>query len=599
MNTIKKTILESEAEEAKVKAGAPTPDDGSGAGAGAGADDGAGKDAGADDGSGKDAGADDDGAVKPESTYSKDQVTAALVNQGLSEKSATELAARSFGESNTLSKSAAEHLINYVVTAKNNFAKLDDSISPEDVGQLIVAAYDDDDAIDAIESGNQETLSEVIKKYADKIGGSVVDEDKSSTPNLDKMETDPLLKPLAEQLRVRFRDKIVEGDKLAGFISTIVNEKKGPNSIKWHKFIEEYGKDKAVVQNKIIPTFIKSYNSTVKDDEQIGAKNQIDDDARQDISDSQNRKVGNVVIPNGFNQSPVEFGNRAFLVDIGYPTINYSSEFIKELLNETDPKRKNKLLKAVIKHVKGTPAEKALVSFFGSKKKLFNVIKNLSTAKGMPMIRKPVKVPSEELIGDSQQSQVSVIPLNQLAGRLNEKQDANQRTANNESVYYYTGDAVFESANRWDEYQVNYVNALCEAIANQLGEPTTVPKEYLKQFYEVMLPSGASGIRMYAKFLSTDDQAAIAEQIGEDELNRIKSSNRNINEALLQAYIKKTNGVPPYYILTARKTVQERMRVMDENLIGNYRGIKCIAGPNKAFGYLLPEKAVNALFEIG
>jgi len=567
MNTIKKAIFESEEEEAKAKAGAPTPEDGAGVGAGA-------------------------------VTYNKDQVTAALVNQGLNEKIAAELAARTFGESSELSKSKAETLINYVVTAKNNFAKLDDSISPEDVGQLIVAAYDDDDAIDAIESGNPETLSEVIKKYADKIGGSVVDEDKSSSPNLDKMETDPLLKPLAEQLRVRFRDKIVEGDKLAGFISKVVSGK-GPNSIKWHKFIEEYGKDKAVVQNKIIPTFIKSYNSTVKEGEQIGAKNQIDDDARQDISDSQNRKVGNVVIPNGFNQSPVEFGNRAFLVDIGYPTINYSSEFIKELLNETDPKRKNKLLKAVIKHVKGTPAEKALVSFFGSKKKLFNVIKNLSTAKGMPMIRKPVKVPSEELIGDSQQSQVSVIPLNQLAGRLNEKQDANQRTANNESVYYYTGDAVFESSNRWDEYQVNYINALCEAVANQLGEPTTVPKEYLKQFYEVMLPSGTSGIRMYAKFLSTDDQAAIAEQIGEDELNRIKSSNRNINEALLQAYIKKTNGVPPYYILTARKTVQERMRVMDENLIGNYRGIKCIAGPNKAFGYLLPEKAVNALFEIG
>ena len=584
MNTIKKAIFESEEEEAKAKAGAPTPDDGAGS-----------PDKTGDDGAGSPV---DDTGAEAEPTYSKDQVAAALINQGLSEKSAAELAARSFGESSELSKSKAETLINYVVTAKNNFAKLDDSISTEDVGQLILATFDDDDAIDAIESGNPETLSEVIKKYADKIGGSVVDEDKSSSPNLDKMETDPLLKPLAEQLRVRFRDKIVEGDKLAGFISKVVSGK-GPNSIKWHKFIEEYGKDKAVVQNKIIPTFVKSYNSTVKEDEQIGAKNQIDDDTRQDISDSQNRKVGNVVIPNGFNQSPVEFGNRAFLVDIGYPTINYSSEFIKELLNETDPKRKNKLLKAVIKHVKGTPAEKALVSFFGSKKKLFNVIKNLSTAKGMPMIRKPVKVPSEELIGDSQQSQVSVIPLNQLAGRLNEKQDANQRTANNESVYYYTGDAVFESSNRWDEYQVNYINALCEAVANQLGEPTTVPKEYLKQFYEVILPSGASGIRMYAKFLSTDDQAAIAEQIGEDELNRIKSSNRNINEALLQAYIKKTNGVPPYYILTARKTVQERMRVMDENLIGNYRGIKCIAGPNKAFGYLLPEKAVNALFEIG
>lgn len=584
MNTIKKTILESEEEEKKVEAGT-----------------------GATDGSpseetkvtdGSTEGTDDSKRTEAEPTYNKDQVTAALVNQGLNEKIATELAARSFGESSELSKSMADDLIKYVVTAKNNFAKLDDSISTEDVGQLILATFDDDEAIGAIESGNPETLSEVIKKYADKIGGSVVDEDKSSTPNLDQMETDPLLKPLAEQLRVRFRDKIVEGDKLAEFMSKVISGK-GPNSVKWHKFIEEYGKDKAVVQNKIIPTFIKSYNSTVKEDEQIGAKNQIDDDAREDISDSQNKKVGNIVIPNGFNQSPVEFGNRAFLVDIGYPTINYSSEFIKELLNETDPKRKNKLLKAVIKHVKGTPAEKALVSFFGSKKKLYNVIKNLSSAKGMPMIRKPVKVPSEELIGDSQQSQVSVIPLNQLAGRLDEKQEANQRTANNESVYYYTGDAVFESSNRWDEYQVNYVNALCEAVANQLGEPTTVPKEYLKQFYEVMLPSGASGIRMYAKFLSTDDQAAIAEQIGEDELNRIKSSNRNINEALLQAYIKKTNGVPPYYILTTRKTVQERMRVMDENIIGNYRGIKCIAGPNKAFGYLLPEKAVNALFEIG
>ena len=577
MNTIKKTILESEVEEKEVKAETPTPDESAGAGAGAGAG---------------------GGANEAEPTYNKDQVTAALVNQGLNEKIAAELAARTFGESSELSKSKADALIKYVVTAKNNFAKLDDSISTEDVGQLILATFDDDEAIDAIESGNQETLAEVIKKYADKIGGSVIDEDKSSTPNLDKMETDPLLKPLAEQLRVRFRDKIVKGDKIAEFISKVVSGK-GPNSVKWHKFIEEYGKDKAVVQNKIIPTFIKSYNSTVEKDGQIDAKNQIDDDARQDISDSQNKKVGNIVIPNGFNQSPVEFGNRAFLVDIGYPTINYSSEFIKELLNETDPKRKNKLLKAVIKHVKGTPAEKALVSFFGSKKKLFNVIKNLSTAKGMPMIRKPVKVPSEELIGDSQQSHVSVIPLNQLAGRLNEKQDANQRTANNESVYYYTGDAVFEASNRWDEYQVNYVNALCEAIANQLGEPTNVPKEYLKQFYEVLLPSGASGIRMYAKFLSTDDQTSIKKQIGEDELNRITSSNRNINEALLQAYIKKTNGVPPYYILTARKTVQERMRVMDENLIGNYRGIKCIAGPNKAFGYLLPEKAVNALFEIG
>ena len=586
MNTIKKAIFESEKEEAKAKAGAldKTGDDGAGS-----------PDKTGDDGAGSPV---DDTDAEAEPTYSKDQVAAALINQGLSEKSAAELAARSFGESNKLSKSKAETLINYVVTAKNNFAKLDDSISPEDVGQLIVAAYDDDEAIDAIESGNQETLYEVIKKYADKIGGSVVDEDKSSTPNLDKMETDPLLKPLAEQLRVRFRDKIVKGDKLAEFITKVVSGK-GPNSVKWHKFIEEYGKDKAVVQNKIIPTFIKSYNSTAGKDGQIDANNQIDDDARQDISDSQNRKVGNIVIPNGFNQSPVEFGNRAFLVDIGFPTINYSSEFIKELLNETDPKRKNKLLKAVIKHVKGTPAEKALVSFFGSKKKLYNVIKNLSSAKGMPMIRKPLKVPSEELIGDSQQSQVSVIPLNQLAGRLDEKQVANQRTANNESVYYYTGDAVFEASNRWDEYQVNYVNALCEAIANQLGEKTTVPKEYLKQFYEVLLPSGASGIRMYAKFLSTDDQTSIKEQIGEDELNRITSSNRNINEALLQAYIKKTNGVPPYYILTARKTVQERMRVMDENIIGKYRGIKCIAGPNKAFGYLLPEKAVNDLFEIG
>ena len=198
------------------------------------------------------------------------------------------------------------------------------------------------------------------------------------------------------------------------------------------------------------------------------------------------------------------------------------------------------------------------------------------------MLRRPLKVTCNELIGESEKNSIEVIPINQIA--KNESQT--------ESIHG-DNDPLLEG---W--ISENVLGKTDSTSAKMFGKPTTLPAVYLRQFYTVLTPSGPTGLHKYARFMTDDDNVQMAEKLGDKATEAIKTANRNVKDKLLQEYINKTNGVPPFYILIPRSNPKERLRVCDETKINGQVCIKSIEGKNKD-AYFFPEDRIESIFEAG
>lgn len=395
---------------------------------------------------------------------------------------------------------------------------------------------------------------------------------------LDKLEK--IYPVMAKAYKLRFHDNPDDAEKLAKYTIKIV-EGKGNNAAKWKQYIDERcnkGTNKAMIQNKVIPTLVKAYNAKGKDE--IELTRQVNDDNVSDIQDRNGNKVGHIVIPEGFNQKPIELGDQVVTMDFGYPAINFNSTLIKEILGETEKNRLKKLLTALMKRVEGTPAGKALIqnSLFSAKKRssMLKLLKEAASARGIPMIRRPLKVDSSTLTGDSEADLIKVIPLNAVANPTTEAHGGIET------------DPLFEG---W--FSKN------ESEQHVYGKPVDLPAAYLKHFYTILVPSGTTGLHYYARYMSTSERTEMYDKLGQDAAEEIKSGNRNVNDMVLQRYLDKTNGVPPFYLLIPRtKPTKERLRVCDDTVINGMICIKSIEGKNKD-AYFMDKDKIESVFEAG
>ena len=395
---------------------------------------------------------------------------------------------------------------------------------------------------------------------------------------LDKLEK--IYPVMAKAYKLRFHANPDDAEKLAKYTLKIV-EGKGNNAAKWKQYIDERcnkGTNKAMIQNKVIPTLVKAYNAKGKDE--IELTRQVNDDNVSDIQDRNGNKVGHIVIPEGFNQKPIELGDQVVTMDFGYPAINFNSTLIKEILGETEKNRLKKLLTALMKRVEGTPAGKALIqnSLFSAKKRssMLKLLKEAASARGIPMIRRPLKVDSSTLTGDSEADLIKVIPLNAVANPTTEAHGGIET------------DPLFEG---W--FSKN------ESEQHVYGKPVDLPAAYLKHFYTILVPSGTTGLHYYARYMSTSERTEMYDKLGQDAAEEIKSGNRNVNDMVLQRYLDKTNGVPPFYLLIPRtKPTKERLRVCDDTVINGMICIKSIEGKNKD-AYFMDKDKIESVFEAG
>ena len=404
------------------------------------------------------------------------------------------------------------------------------------------------------------------------------EEDAAKETALDKLAT--IYPVMAKEYKLRFHDNPDDAEKLAKYTLKIVDGK-GNNAVKWKQYIDERcskGTNKAMIQNKVIPTLVKAYNAKGKDE--IELTRQVNDDNVSDIQDRNGNKVGHIVIPEGFNQKPIEIGDQVVTMDFGYPAINFNSTLIKEILGETEKNRLKKLLTALMKRVEGTPAGKALIqnSLFSAKKRssMLKLLKEAASARGIPMIRRPLKVDSSTLTGDSEADLIKVIPLNAVANPTTEAHSGIET------------DPLFEG---W--FSKN------ESEQHVYGKPVDLPAAYLKHFYTILVPSGTTGLHYYARYMSTSERTEMYDKLGQDAAEEIKSGNRNVNDMVLQRYLDKTNGVPPFYLLMPRtKPTKERLRVCDDTVINGMICIKSIEGKNKD-AYFMDKDKIESVFEAG
>ena len=406
--------------------------------------------------------------------------------------------------------------------------------------------------------------------------------DDSAQTALDQLAVD--FKIVADEFKLRFRKTPEDGEHLAEFLLKIVNGH-GNNAIKWReKLASNAGKNKAYIQNKIIPTLVNAYNQ--KSSSQIQLPTQVNDERTQDISDRNGKKVGSIVIPEGFNQAPVDLGDSSVSIDGGYPAIHFSSHLIKQILSSGDDKKYlKKLLSALIKKIDGTPAAKALLThniFTTRRSGLYKVINNAATAKGIPMVHRPLKVMAEELVGDAGFVKVDVTPINSIG---NENKT--------ESICELEFDPMFEGLSDYlPKFSIDTKSAV------KYGKTVTVPKAFLTQYYEILTPSGSNGLSKYGKFISGEDRSAMLEKLGDEATEQIKSENKNLNDSVLTEYLKSTNGVPLFYILVPRKSPKERIMVCDDYVLNGQVCVKSIIGSTK-IAYFFPEDLIDALFDAG
>ena len=426
-------------------------------------------------------------------------------------------------------------------------------------------------------------------------------EDAVKTPDEEDPKEMTAIKVLAKQYDViahefasRFSNNPDDAEKLADFAMKVFK------SPKWVEWLNGKEKSRAIIQNKIIPTLVKAYNAKNKGS-QIELPKQVNDDTTEALKDRNgNDSVASLVIPEGFNKELVELGDQAISADIGYPMVNFNSQLIKEIVRESDKSRLKKLLRALIKKLEGTPAAEVFLKrgFLGAIKAslLYKLIDQAKDAKGVPMIRRPLKVPSQDLVGDSESTFVSVIPVNNLGNEFKDPSKIESVNMSDLTPLYES----YQNAQELEALYENWFNGKIDTTSKaKYGAPVDIPKVYLQQYYTVLLPTGASGLTKYASYITKEDKEAMIEKLDKEDVEAIKSSNRNVNDALISAYLQKTNGVPPFYILTARTNpTKERLRVCDEIKLGKNICIKSLDGKNKD-AYYIPEDVANSIFEAG
>lgn len=401
---------------------------------------------------------------------------------------------------------------------------------------------------------------------------------------------------IVNEFKLRFRTNPADAENLAGFLLKIINGR-GTSAEGWKNYLKDRcrnGKNKAEIQNKLIPTLVNAYNDR-GEGEEIVLPRQVNDDQRAGLIDRNGKSVGTIVVPEGFNQAPIALGDQVVSMDFGYPAINFNSTLIKEIVGETDKPRLKKLLKALMNRIDGSPAGKALIKNFivsfsltkttkGVKRsEMYKLIKEASSAKGIPMIRRPLKVNSEHLVGKSEADTITVQPLNAVANPTNESLD----------VLEY--DPLFEG---WFSEKV-LGRSKDENEQHVYGKPVVLPAAYVKQFYTVLVPSGPTGLHNYARYMNKSERNAIYEKLGENSEEEIKTGNRNVNDMILQRYLAETNGVPPFYLLMPRtKPTKERLRVCDDTVVNGKVCIKSIEGKNKD-AYFMDKDIIDSVFEAG
>lgn len=400
---------------------------------------------------------------------------------------------------------------------------------------------------------------------------------------------------IAKEYKLRFRNSDEDAEKLAEYTLKIV-EGKGTNAAKWKNYLDEKcnkGTNKAMIQNKVIPTLVKAYNAKGKDE--IELTRQVNDEQVAGLKDRNGNAAGRIVVPEGFNQPPIELGDQVVTMDFGYPAINFNSTLIKEIVGETDRPRLKKLLEALMNRIDGSPAGKALIKNFifslsftkttrGVKRsEMYRLIKEAASAKGIPMIRRPLKVESEQLVGKSEANTITVQPLNAVANPTNESLD------------FLEYDPLFEG---WFSEKV-LGKSKDENEQHVYGKPVELPAAYVKQFYTVLVPSGPTGLHNYARYMTDSERKAIYKKLGENSEDEIKTGNRNVNDMILKRYLDETNGVPPFYLLMPRtKPTKERLRVCDDTVVNGKVCIKSIEGKNKD-AYFMDKDKIDSVFEAG
>lgn len=395
-------------------------------------------------------------------------------------------------------------------------------------------------------------------------------------------------------IKQRFRNVPEDGEKVAAMLNKILNGA-GHSKEEWTKYITEKaskGQDRAIIQNKIIPTIANACG--------VDVPRQVNDDQRDTLKDRNGNSVGSIVIPEGFNQAPIELGDQVMSMDFGYPAINFNSELIRQILRTdpaSNPKQLKKLLKALMNRVNGSPAGQALLKEFifsfsltkttgGVKRsQMYKLIKNAASAEGIPMLRRPLKVESENLVGNSEAKTIKVVPLNALA-------KAEPEAPATESISWLDADPMLES-------ELWFSKNKSEDTQKMYGDPVELPALYIKQFYTILVPSGPTGLHNYARYMSAQDSKNLAKRLGQEAIEEIKTANHNVKDMILQKYIEENDGVPPFYILKPRtKPSKERLRVCDDTKVNGRVCIKSIDGNNKA-AYFMEADKIDSVFEAG
>jgi hypothetical protein len=430
------------------------------------------------------------------------------------------------------------------------------------------------------------------------------EKDKAKETELDTLAIQ--YKEIAACIRQRFRNAPEDGEKVAAMLNKILNGA-GQSKEKWTNYINERAKkgtDRAIIQSKIIPTIANACG--------VDVPRQVNDDLRDTLKDRNGKKVGSIVIPEGYNQAPIELGDQVMSMDFGYPAINFNSELIRQIVQtdpQSNPKQLKKLLVALMDRINGSPAGKALIKHIifsfslthttgGLKRsEMYKLIKKAASAEGIPMLRKPLKVDSEALVGKSEADKVKVVSLNAIAKEEPSSHDfeAPEEAPETEAVDRFDYDPVFEGL--LSDFWLNHDKG--EDAQKVYGKEIELPALYLKQFYTILVPSGPTGLHNYARYMSDDDRKKLAGRLGKDALEEIKSSNRNVNDMVLQKYIEANDGVPPFYILKPRtKPSKERLRVCDDTEVNGKTCIKSIDAKNKD-AYFMDKELIQSVFEAG
>jgi hypothetical protein len=422
------------------------------------------------------------------------------------------------------------------------------------------------------------------------------EDDEAEQSALDQLSVS--YKNVANEFKSRFRNDPEAAETIAEFLNKIVSGN-GSNAEAWKDYLKKNGNSRAMVQNKIIPTLVKAFNSKNKG-KQIELPKQVNDENTMELTDRNGNGDFHIIVPEGFNGELIDLGDQAISNELGFPAINFNSKLIQSIMSaKDDPKQLKKLMTALLERIHGTKVAKTFITGFSftgllsdkhRRSSLFHLIEDAARANGVPMLRKPLKVTSEELLDKTEDEMVSVRPINTLGNRF-------------ESVDLSFLAPMYESFDKQ-----SYESAIMEGLfsrnvddksAQMFGNDIQLPRQYLTQFYTILTPSGANGLTKYAKFMTKDDTNDIRDTIGEKAEEKIKTSNRNIKDELIKAYLQKKNGVPPFYILVPRaKPTKERLRVCDDHKIGKNVCVKSIDGKNRD-AYFIPEDTVKAIFEAG